>query len=83
MSLARRKLPAVLPYLTALLALGAAFGALVSHVLLVPAILLGIGALGLIFSFPEAGVILSTVMLPAIWLDRDLLLWLAALIMLT
>ena len=79
----RRKLPAVLPYLTALLALGAAFGALVSHVLLVPAILLGIGALGLIFSFPEAGVILSTVMLPAIWLDRDLLLWLAALIMLT
>lgn len=79
----RRKLPAVLPYLTALLALGAAFGALVSHVLLVPAILLGIGALGLIFSFPEAGVILSTVMLPAIWLDRDLLLWLAVLIMLT
>lgn len=79
----RRKLPAVLPYLTALLALGAAFGALVSHVLLVPAILLGIGALGLIFSFPEAGVILSTVMLPAIWLDRDLLLWLAALIVLT
>lgn len=79
----RRKLPAVLPYLAALLALGAAFGALVSHVLLVPAILLGIGALGLIFSFPEAGVILSTVMLPAIWLDRDLLLWLAALIMLT
>lgn len=79
----RRKLSAVLPYLTALLALGAAFGALVSHVLLVPAILLGIGTLGLIFSFPEAGVILSTVMLPAIWLDRDLLLWLAALIMLT
>jgi len=79
----RRKLPAVLPYLAALLALGAAFGALVSHVLLVPAILLGIGALGLIFSFPEAGVILSTVMLPAIWLDRDLLLWLAALIILT
>ena len=79
----RRKLPAVLPYLAALLALGSAFAALVSHVLLIPAILLGVGALGLIFSYPEAGVILSTVMLPAIWLDRNLLIPLAALILLT
>ena len=79
----RRKIPAVLPYMTALVALGAACGALVSHVLLVPAILLGVGVLGLIFSYPEAGVILSTVMLPVIWLDRKLLLPLAALILLT
>ena len=79
----RKKLPAVLPYLTALLALGAACGALATHALAIPALMLGIGALGLIFSFPEAGVVLSTVMLPVIWLDRKLLIPLCALILLT
>ena len=79
----RRKLPALLPYVTILAALGAGFGALYSHVLLIPAVLLGVGALGLIFAFPEAGVVLSTLMLPAVWLDRELLIPLAALILLT
>lgn len=79
----RRKLPAVLPYITILAALGAAFGALVTHVLLIPAILLGVGVLALIFAFPEAGVVLSTLMLPAIWLERNLLIPLAVLILLT
>ena len=79
----RKRLPAVVPYLIALLALGGAFGALTSHVLVIPAAMVGLGALGLIFSFPEAGVVLSTAMLPAIWLDRNLLIPLCALILLT
>jgi hypothetical protein len=79
----RRRVPAVLSYAVVLAALGAACGALVTHVLLIPALLLGLGGLCLIFSFPEAGVVLSTVMLPAIWLNRNLLLPLAALILLT
>ena len=62
----RRRVPAVLSYAVVLAALGAACGALVTHVLLIPALLLGVGGLCLIFSFPEAGVVLSTVMLPAI-----------------
>ena len=79
----RKRLPAVVPYLIALLALGGAFGALTSHILAIPAAMVGLGALGLIFSFPEAGVVLSTAMLPAIWLDRNLLIPLCALILLT
>ena len=79
----RRQISIVLPYLTVLLALGGAAAALVSHVLLVPLVLICIGALGLIFSYPEAGVVLSTVMLPAIWLNRNLLIPLVALILLT
>lgn len=78
-----RKFPAALPYISTLLALGAAFCALISHVLLIPMILLGIGVLGMIFAFPETGVVLSTLMLPAIWLDRSFLLPLAVLILLT
>ena len=79
----RRKLPAVLPYITVFLAMVAAGGALVSHVLLLPAVLLGMGALALIFAFPETGVVFSTLMLPTIWLDRILLIPLAVLILLT
>ena len=78
-----RRISIVLPYLTVLLALGGAAAALVSHVLLVPLVLICVGALGLIFAYPEAGVVLSTVMLPAIWLNRNLLVPLAVLILLT
>ena len=79
----RQKMPAVLPYLTVFLSLLAAGGALFTHPLLMPAVLLGLGALGLVFTYPEAGVVLSTILLPAIWLDRSLLLPLGALILLT
>ncbi len=79
----RQKMPAVLPYLTVFLAILSAGGALFTHPLLMPAALLGLGALGLIFTYPEAGVVLSTVLLPAIWLDRDLLIPLCAVILLT
>ncbi len=79
----RQKMPAVLPYLTVFLALLASGGALLTHPLLIPGILLGLGALGLVFTYPEAGVVLSTVLLPAIWLNRNLLLLLCAVILLT
>lgn len=77
------RIPLVLPYLTVILALGASGIALVTHPLVIPAALLAVGALGLVFTYPEAGVILSTVLLPAIWLDGDLLLPLCAVILLT
>jgi hypothetical protein len=79
----RQRIPAVLPYLTVFLSLLSAVGALLTHPLLIPAILLGAGALGLVFTYPEAGVVLSTVLLPAIWLDRNLLIPLCAVILLT
>lgn len=78
-----RRTPAVLPFVFSLLAMGSAACGLFSHVLLIPLILLGVGVLGLVFAYPEAGVILSTAMLPAIWLDRSFLLPLAVLIVLT
>ena len=80
---AHRKMPAALPYLTVLLAILAAGSALFTHPLLAPAILAAAGALGLIFTYPEAGVVLSTVMLPAIWLSRSMMLPLCAVILLT
>lgn len=79
----RQKMPAVLPYLAVFLSLLSAGGALFTHPLLVPAVLLGLGALGLIFTYPEAGVVLSTILLPAIWLDRGLLIPLCIVILLT
>ena len=69
-----RKTPAALPFIFAVLAMGSAVGALFSHVLLIPLILIGVGVLGLVFAYPEAGVILSTAMLPLIWLDRSFLI---------
>lgn len=78
-----RKLPAVTPYLFILLALGGAAASLFIGPLTVPAILLGVGVLGMIFTYPEAGVVLSTAMLPVIWLNSDTVWVLAALILLT
>jgi hypothetical protein len=79
----RQKMPAVLPYLTVLLSMLAAGGALFTHPLLAPMILAAMGCLGLIFTYPEAGVVLSTVLLPTVWLDNSLLIPLCAVILLT
>lgn len=79
----RQRIPAFLPYLTVLLSFLSAAGALLTHPLLIPAMLLAAGALGLVFTYPEAGVVLSTVLLPAIWLDRNLLIPLCTVILLT
>lgn len=79
----RQKMPVVLPYVTVLLSLLAAEGALFLHPLLIPAALLGVGMLGLIFTYPEAGVVISTALLPVIWLHRGWLYPLCALILLT
>jgi hypothetical protein len=79
----RQKVPVALPYLTLILAIAAAGGALLTHPLLIPGIMMALGGLGLIMTYPEAGVVLSTVMLPAIWLDRNLLIPLCGLILMT
>lgn len=79
----RQKTPAVLPYLTVFLSLLGAGAGLLTHPLLIPAAMLGVGVLGLIFTYPEAGVVLSTILLPAIWLDRNMLIPLAVVILLT
>lgn len=79
----RQKMPAVWPYLAVFFAMIAAGGALFTHPLLAPAILVAMGGLGLVLAYPEAGVVLSTAMLPAIWLDGSLVIPLCAVILLT
>ncbi len=79
----RVKMPVVLPYVTVLLAIAAAGGALFLHPLLIPALLVALGAVGLIFTYPEAGVVTSTLLLPVIWLNRNALYALCVLILLT
>ena len=79
----RVRMPVVLPYVTVLLAVTAAGGALFLHPLLIPALLLAVGAVGLIFSYPEAGVVVSTFLLPVIWLNRNALYLLCLLILMT
>ncbi len=79
----RIKMPVVLPYVTVLLAMAAAGGALFLHPLLIPVSLMAAGAVGLIFTYPEAGVVVSTLLLPLIWLNRNALYGLCLLIFLT
>ncbi|MBR5123584.1 MAG: O-antigen ligase family protein [Clostridia bacterium] len=79
----RTKVPFVLPYATVLLAIAAAGGALFVHPLLIPVLLLIVGLVGLIFAYPEAGVVASTLLLPAIWLNRNALYVLCVIILLT
>jgi hypothetical protein len=70
-------------YLAPVLGLGAAVGGLYIHPLLIPLGLLGLGLLGMLFTYPEAGVVLSTVMLPAVWLNRELMIVTVVVILLT
>jgi hypothetical protein len=79
----KRKAPVMMPYLMALLGVGAGIATLWVHPVSIPAVLLLAGALGLILSNPEAGVVLSTLSLPVIWLDRNLLYLPVLLILLT
>ena len=79
----KRKAPAGMPYLMALLGVAAGIATLWVHPALIPAALLILGVLGLILSNPEAGVVLSTLSLPVIWLDRNLLYLPVLLILLT
>lgn len=79
----KRKVPVMMPYLMALLGVGAGIATLWVHPVSIPALLLLAGALGLILSNPEAGVVLSTLSLPVIWLDRNLLYLPVLLILLT
>ncbi len=64
-----------------LAAVGAAYGGL--PLIAVPLILPALGACGLIFSTPEVGVVLSTALLPFVWLERRAVYFLCGLILVT
>jgi hypothetical protein len=66
-----------------LLGVAAAFAALWSHPLLIPLCLIGLGVQGMIFAYPETGVVLFTVTLPAVWANRSFIIIPAILILLT
>ena len=79
----KRKAPRILPYIMVLLGLAVGVGTLWLHPAVIPLMLLIPGILGLILTYPEAGVVLSTLSLPVIWLDRNLLYLPAVLILVT
>lgn len=79
----RGRTPAVLTYLFILLGLGGGVAAYFVGLWVIPLCLFALSILGLIFTYPEAGVVLSTVFLPVIWLDNRALWVLAGLILLT
>ena len=66
-----------------LLGVLAAAGSFFIHPLVIPLVLVAICFVGLILAYPEAGVILSTVALPLIWLDQYMLMWSVLCILLT
>ena len=66
-----------------LLGVAAACLALWSHPLLIPLCLIGFGVQGMIFAYPETGVVLFTVMLPAVWANRNFIIVPTILILLT
>ena len=70
-------------YVACVLGMVSAVGAMFVSPLLLPLILMGMGLLGMIFTYPETGVVLFTVMLPAVWLDKQFLMVTVALILLT
>ncbi|MBQ9151618.1 MAG: hypothetical protein IJX72_05150, partial [Clostridia bacterium] len=77
------KAPRIGYYIACFLGLAGAVGALFISPLVLPLSLVAIGLLGMIFTYPETGVVLSTVTLPAVWLDRRFLILAVALILLT
>ncbi len=72
-----------LPYLAFVLALGAAAGSLFLSASTLPIALLALIMGGMVFSYPETGVVLSAVALPIVWLWRGGLPVLAALLIFT
>lgn len=70
-------------YLACPIGLLAAGAALFISPWVIPLVLAGMGLLGVIFIYPEAGVVLSVAMLPVAWLDRRCLLIPVVLILIT
>ncbi len=70
-------------FVSVLLAIPAASFSYLTHPFVVPLVGVLVAVVGMIFAYPEAGVILSTSMLPLIWLDRRFMLVLAIAILLT
>ncbi len=81
--ISRPGIPKIGYYLSILAGLLAAVGTLFMSPLVIPLILGALGILGMIFTYPEAGVVISTVMLPAVWLDQRFMIILVVLILLT
>ena len=79
----RKKLHIAFPYVALLLAAGAAAATVRIHPLVIPIAITVLGLGGMIFSYPEAGVVLSTILLPALWLHQNAILVVAPLILLT
>ena len=61
-------------FLAGYAALLAAVGSLFLPTLTIPLALLAIGFIGMIMTYPETGVVLFSLMLPAVWLDNRLLI---------
>ena len=80
----RTKAPLYLPYVATVLGIVAGCGGVfLIHPLIIPGILVALGVCGMIFTYPETGVVLSTLMLPVIWFSRNTLYILAFLILMT
>ncbi len=77
------EVPAALFYVLAVLGGGAAAATVWIHPLIIPAGILAAGLLCVVLSFPETGVALSALMLPAVWIWESALYVLAVLILLT
>ncbi len=77
------KTPTWAYFLFCLFGVLSAVGSFFIHPLIIPLSLMAIGIVGLIFAYPEAGVILSTVALPLVWLDQRMLMWPVVCILLT
>ncbi len=78
-----RKMPVYLPFVAVSAAFVVAVCALLVHPFLCLWLIAALILLGLIFSYPEAGVLLSTAFLPFLCLDARAILPLSALILLT
>ena len=70
-------------YLSCVAGLLTAVATLFISPLVIPLVLLAAAFLGMIFTYPETGVVLFTLMLPFVWLDQKTLVAVVALILLT
>lgn len=72
----------LLPYVAVILAIPAAVATLRFHPFVIPVAILLLAVLGLICSYPEAGVVLSAVLLPFLWIWESVAYMMAALLLL-
>ncbi|MBE6653245.1 MAG: hypothetical protein E7610_07520 [Ruminococcaceae bacterium] len=75
--------PKVVYGLSCLMGIGAAVCTLFTSPWIIPAALLMIGIVGMVLAYPEAGVVLATLTLPTVWLDRRFMAAPVVLILLT